>query len=66
MRAVIRDNRCRIVGYIDTDRHGKQKASNARCQTVGYYDPVRGVTKDAKDRVVGYGNVLSALLTPFG
>lgn len=66
MRTVIRDNRCRTVGYIDTDRDGQQRAMNARCETVGYYDPVRKVTKDAKHHIVGYGNVLSALLSPFG
>jgi hypothetical protein len=65
MRAVIRDSRYRVVGYIDTDRDGRQRAMNARCETVGFYDPVRKVTKDAKCRVVGYGNVLSALLASF-
>jgi hypothetical protein len=62
MRASIKDGQFRTVGYIDTDSHGRQRALNARFQTVGYFDPVRNETRDSTYRVVGRGNVLAAFI----
>lgn len=62
MRAPIKDGQYRTVGYIETDRHGRQRALNARFQTVGHFDPTRNETRDFTYKVVARGNVLSALI----
>ncbi|WP_304219608.1 hypothetical protein, partial [Phenylobacterium aquaticum] len=61
-RTPIKDRQYRTVGYVETDRHGRQRALNARYQTVGHFDPARNETRDARYRVVARGNVLSALI----
>lgn len=62
MRETIRDRQYRPVGYVDTDRHGRQRAFNARFQTVGHFDPARNETRDARYKVVARGNALAALI----
>ena len=62
MRETIRDRQYQPVGYVDTDRHGRQRGLNARFQTVGHFDPARNETRDATYKVVARGNVLSALI----
>ena len=62
MRETIRDRQYRAVGYVDTDRHGRQRALNARFQTVGHFDPVRNETTDRWHKVIARGNVLAALI----
>lgn len=61
-RIALKDAHYRVVGYIDTDRNGAQRAFNAAYRTVGYFDPVQNVTKDATYKVVARGNALSALI----
>jgi hypothetical protein len=62
MRETIRDRQYRAVGYVDTDRNGRQRGLNANFQTVGHFDPVRNETRDARYKVVARGNALSALI----
>lgn len=62
MREAIRDGQYRTVGYVETDRDGKQRALNARYQTVGHFDPTRNETRDATYKVVARGNALAALI----
>lgn len=62
MRETIRDRQYRAVGYVDTDRHGRQRGLNARFQTVGHFDPVRNETRDSAYKVVARGNVLATLI----
>lgn len=62
MRVPIKDGHYRTVGYVETDRHGRQRALNARFQTVGHFDPARNETRDARYMVVAHGNALSALI----
>ncbi len=47
-RMEIKDRSYRIVGYIDTDRDGKQTALDASYRHVGYYDPRTNQTKDCQ------------------
>ncbi len=61
-RMEIKDRSYRIVGYIDTDRDGKQTALDASYRHVGYYDPRTNQTKDASYRIIGTGNQLSSLI----
>lgn len=62
MRVPIKDRQYRTVGYVETDRHGRQRALNARYQTVGHFDPVRNETRDARYSIVARGNVLAVLI----
>lgn len=61
-RSALTDPKFRIVGYIDTGQDGRAKGLNARYEIVGYYDPVRDQTRDARLRVVARGNILAALI----
>lgn len=61
-RVTIKNSQYQTVGYVETDRHGRQRALNARFQTVGHFDPARNETRDSTYRVVARGNVLSALI----
>lgn len=61
-RVALKDARYQIVGYIETSGDGRQQGLNARYRVVGYFDPLRNETKDARYRVVSHGNTLSALI----
>jgi hypothetical protein len=61
-RVPIKDGQFRIVGYVDTEANGKQRALNARYRIVGHYDPATNETKDATYRIVARGNALAALI----
>ncbi|SAK87052.1 hypothetical protein AWB79_06153 [Caballeronia hypogeia] len=58
----IRDSRFHIIGSIRTDNNGKQTAYDAHFHMVGIYDPQMNLTRDARFRVFGGGNQLSALI----
>ena len=62
MRTVIRDERYRVVGYVEIDREGRQRALSVRFAIVGHFDPRRNETKDSAHRIVARGNALAALL----
>jgi hypothetical protein len=62
MRTAIRDDRYRILGYVETDGAGRQRALNARFGVVGYFEPIRDETRDSAHRIVARGNALAALI----
>jgi len=58
----IRDSAQRIIGYIETKSDGGQIGRDASKTIKGYYDPKANATKDASQRIIGYGNQLSSLI----
>lgn len=58
----IKDDRFRVIRYIESETNGRQVAKDARFRIVGYYDPKMNTTKDEHFRIVGYGNLLSSLI----
>ena len=61
-RQTLTDARHRTIGYIDTAAGGRQTGKDARLRTVGYNDPRTNLTRDARMRSVGTGNLLAALI----
>jgi hypothetical protein len=61
-RHTLTDARYRTIGHIDTASDGKQTGRDARYHVVGYYDPRTDITRDARQHMVGQGNLLVALL----
>jgi hypothetical protein len=61
-RQTLKDASHRIIGHIDTASGGRQTARNAQYQTVGYYDPHTGITRDHRFHTVGHGNLLASLI----
>ena len=61
-RETIKDRYQRTLGYIITEGNGRQKALDAAQRTLGYYYPQQDVTKDAAQRTIAHGNVLSSLI----
>jgi hypothetical protein len=61
-REAIKDKNFRTIGYVETMSDGKQKALDANCRRLGYYDPKRNVTQDANFRTIAQGNVLAGLI----
>jgi hypothetical protein len=59
---VLRDRQNRIIATIKTRHDGKLEGRDPRNKLVGTYDPKRDETRDAKNRVVGKGNLLATLL----
>lgn len=61
-RKTLRDARYRTLGYIDTAADGRQTARDAQLRIVGYYDPRSDLTRDARLRSIGSGNLLASLI----
>ena len=62
---VLRDRRGTIIGRLEEQRlTGKVVARDARGVLVGVYDIRSNLTRDAAGRVLGSGNLLSALVFP--
>ncbi|MBC7285605.1 hypothetical protein [Hoeflea sp.] len=63
-KQTIRDQNQRIIGYIDDFGliNDRQKATDARFNLLGHYDPHRNVTTDPRGGIVGRGNMLAALI----
>ena len=59
----LKDSSFRIIGYIETRSDGSLVGKDASFNIKGYYDPGTNVTKDASWRVIGYGNLLTLLIT---
>lgn len=59
----LKDNKFRVIGYIETRPDGTQVGKDAKYHIKGYYDPKSNKTKDASFRIVGEGNLLAALIT---
>ncbi|MFM0324881.1 hypothetical protein [Caballeronia glebae] len=58
----IKDNQFRVIGSIDTQSNGNQRAYDAHFRTVGTYDCRADRTYDASFRTVGNGNQLVGLI----
>ncbi|MGW5840025.1 hypothetical protein ACWFZ6_18640 [Methylorubrum extorquens] len=61
-RERIKDRYQRTLGFIETQSNGKQRALDAKGQTLGFFDPHQGTTKDAAQRTIAHGNVLASLI----
>ncbi|WP_052408713.1 lysozyme inhibitor LprI family protein [Paraburkholderia acidipaludis] len=59
---VLKDARGNIIGRISQKRDGRLELVDDRLRPRGYYDPKTDETKDSRLRIVGKGNLLSALL----
>lgn len=51
-----------VIGYIEEQGGGKQKALDRNAMLLGSYDPSTNSTLDANRVLVGRGNQLSALI----
>lgn len=63
-KQVLKDGKFRTIGYVETRSDGVQVLKDAKFRTCGYYEPKTDVTKDAKFRVIGHGNLLTSLIPP--
>lgn len=61
-RIALKDNRFRIIGYVDVDDKGNKTLKDDRFRIKGYYQASGNVTKDERFRIVGYGDILTTLL----
>ncbi|NLX96747.1 MAG: hypothetical protein GXY83_11270 [Rhodopirellula sp.] len=59
---VLRDNHNKHIGTIKTLSDGKQEIRDPHNKKLGTYDPKRNETRDASNRLVGKGNLLTTLL----
>jgi len=57
----LRDRSNKLLGKIK-DRGGKLELRDASNKLKGKYDPKSNVTRDANNRLVGKGNLLTTLL----
>lgn len=62
MREPIKDWYNRVLGYIETDGQGNKKAYNFYNRLLGYYEKSTNQTKDWQRRVIGKGDLTSALI----
>jgi len=51
-----------VIGYIEEQGGGKQKALDRNAMLLGYYDPSTNSTLNANRMLVGKGNQLSSLI----
>ena len=58
----IRDFYGKIIGYIGTDNIGNQTAYDFYNKILGRYDAKNNITKDFYGRIIGHGNLLSAII----
>ena len=58
----LRDSSQRIIGYIEIKPDGTQIGRDAAQRLKGYYEPKSNTTRDASQRIVGTGNLLSSLI----
>ena len=61
-REILRDDKFKILGYIDVEENGRQVLKGEKFRIIGYYEPQTNLTKDTKFRIVGKGNLLTMLL----
>lgn len=59
--SVLNANRI-VIGYIEEQDGGKQKALDRNAMLLGYYDPTTNSTLNANRILIGKGNQLSALI----
>jgi len=51
-----------VIGYIEEQGGGKQKALDRNAMLLGYYDPSTNSTLNANRILIGKGNQLSSLI----
>lgn len=51
-----------VIGYIEEQGGGKQKALDRNAMLLGYYDPTTNSTLNANRILIGKGNQLSSLI----
>ena len=61
-RIPLKDNRFRIIGYIDIAPNGDKTLRDERFMILGYYNTKQDVTRDARFMIVGSGDILTSLL----
>lgn len=61
-RITLKDDRFRIIGYVDIAQNGDKTLRNEKFQILGYYNKQLDVTKDSRFRIVGRGDILTSLL----
>ena len=59
----IREFSGKVIGYIETKPNGDKIGYDFYLRIVGYYEKNSNLTKDFYRRVVGRGDMLSALIT---
>ncbi len=52
----------KLLGYMETFRDGRQKATDANNKTRGYFDPQRNPTTVPNKRALERANVLSGVI----
>lgn len=65
-RWFIRDPQRRVLGEIRRRHDTILEARDAKARFLGSFDPKRDETRDAKARLVAYGDVLSAFIMNTG
>lgn len=58
----VRDAKGRILGYIQTENDGRQKAFDYKGRLLGTYYPNRNTTNDFYGRIVFKGNAIYSLI----
>ena len=61
-RITLKDNLNRIIGYIEIRNNGDKVLKDQDNRIKGYYVAEFNTTKDANNRIVGYGDILTSLL----
>lgn len=61
-RQNVKDFYGRILGYIQTESDGRQKAFDYKGRLLGTYYPDRNTTNDFYGRVMFKGNAISSLI----
>ncbi|MBH55817.1 MAG: hypothetical protein CMJ82_01370 [Planctomycetaceae bacterium] len=59
---ILRDNRGRVLGMMETKPSGVVDARDANGRYLGSYDPHSNITRDAKGQSIGTGNLLGILI----
>jgi len=52
-----------VIGYVEEQGAGKQKALDRNAMLLGYYDPTTNSTLNANRIIIGKGNQLSSLIS---
>lgn len=61
----IRDRSNRLMATIEIKSSGKHEIRDPSNRLLGTYDPRTNDTRDASNRMVAKGNVLTSLISPF-
>lgn len=61
-RITLKDDRMRIIGYIDVYPNGDKTLRDFSMKILGYYDASQNVTRTFNQRIVARCDVLTSLL----